>query len=431
MIQNIKKNFIEYFVIFLVRVFASIASLLVTILISRLMDVDQVGLYFISFSFLIILSSIALLGLADSFIRFISSFLAERNWEVVKGIFVTGTVSSLIFSTLILLIVFFLSEKIVYFLKIEERLVDILKITAITIPLYAINQLVGSAFQGKQMFKSSIFFKNISIPLIFACQLVINYFIGYDLNAYIAVSLYFFSCLISVSISMISWFSEPRLKKIKPNYKYSVDLKNSAFPLWISSFMIISLEWLPIILASNYISTNEIALLSISQRVAVLLSFLLIVVNLIAAPKFAASFKLGNYSELKSIALSCNRILILLGTPLFIFMLVFPEIILSIFGEEYKNAKYLLIILVLGQYINVITGSVGFLLMMTGHENDLKNVTIFSLALCLTLTVLLSKIYGVMGTAISIAFAMAIQNLILVYYVKIRLGFNTLNYFKM
>ena len=100
---------------------------------------------------------------------------------------------------------------------------------------------------------------------------------------------------------------------------------------------------------------------------------------------------------------------------------------MGLFGEQYKQGANLLRILVIGQFINVITGSVGFLLNMTGFEKDMRNIVFLSGAIALLLNFILIPIYGVTGAAIATSIAIALQSLFAVYMVRRRLGFNTLN----
>ena len=83
-----------------------------------------------------------------------------------------------------------------------------------------------------------------------------------------------------------------------------------------------------------------------------------------------------------------------------------------------------------GQVINVITGSVGYLLNMTGHEKDMRNVVLFSGPLAIVLAFSLTSHFGLMGAAYATAISVATQNLLAVWMVKKRLGFNTLNIFR-
>jgi O-antigen/teichoic acid export membrane protein len=84
----------------------------------------------------------------------------------------------------------------------------------------------------------------------------------------------------------------------------------------------------------------------------------------------------------------------------------------------------------LGQAVNVITGSVGYLLTMSGNERDLRFVTILSGITVVILTCTLTPLYGAIGATVATAFSLAMQNLMAVYFVKKRLGFNTLRFWQ-
>ena len=76
------------------------------------------------------------------------------------------------------------------------------------------------------------------------------------------------------------------------------------------------IEWFGTIVAGVYVPPDEIALLAIAQRIAIAASFLLIIVNLIAASKFSASFQLGNFDELRKLCLICIRLMVLVAIPI-------------------------------------------------------------------------------------------------------------------
>jgi O-antigen/teichoic acid export membrane protein len=96
---------------------------------------------------------------------------------------------------------------------------------------------------------------------------------------------------------------------------------------------------------------------------------------------------------------------------------------MQLFGKEFTAAAPLLVALSLGQLVNVATGSVGFLLLMSGHEKTMKYITIVSGVISITLLVTLSQWYGVLGAAWAMAIGLAIQNLAALYFVKRHLGF--------
>ena len=59
-------------------------------------------------------------------------------------------------------------------------------------------------------------------------------------------------------------------------------------------------------------------------------------------------------------------------------MVLFSGVIMRFFGAGFESGAGLLVIIAVGQLINVATGSVSFLLNMTGHERDMRNVTMLS-----------------------------------------------------
>ena len=65
---------------------------------------------------------------------------------------------------------------------------------------------------------------------------------------------------------------------------------------------------------------------------------------------------------------------------------------------------------------------------MTGHENDMRNIRIFSLLIAFFFGSFLISLYGALGAAISTTLALSVQNLLAAYFVKIRLGWNPLKF---
>ena len=86
----------------------------------------------------------------------------------------------------------------------------------------------------------------------------------------------------------------------------------------------------------------------------------------------------------------------------------------------------MLVVLAIGQFINVSTGSVGFVLIMAGNERLARNNTLLAATVSLVLNVLLIPPLGALGAAIATAASIASLNLSAAYLVKRRLGILTI-----
>jgi len=189
-------------------------------------------------------------------------------------------------------------------------------------------------------------------------------------------------------------------------------------------------QWSAPIIIGVYLVAEQVAYFSVAQRIVLLTSFILMVVNLVVAPKFADFKAKNDIDGIRKTALFSVRLLVLSAMPIALFMLLLPEFLMGLFGEQFKQGALILQVLVLGQAINVITGSVGFLLMMSGNERDMRFVTIISGCGVLISVPIFTQLFGAIGAASATAFFISLQNLLAVYFVRKRLGFNTLKFWQ-
>ncbi len=145
-------------------------------------------------------------------------------------------------------------------------------------------------------------------------------------------------------------------------------------------------------------------------------------VNLLFAPKFA-----GLYAQQRKVELQRTARSAAWGATVFMLITVLPlaifgKPILRCFGEEFSAGYPILLVLLAGVAVNASCGSVGCMLHMTGHQRDISIAAIFALCLNLLLNLLFVPRYGILGTAIANAVAIAVCNLLMLLFVRWRLG---------
>ena len=83
---------------------------------------------------------------------------------------------------------------------------------------------------------------------------------------------------------------------------------------------------------------------------------------------------------------------------------------LVVVGDEFVVARWALVALVLGQLVNVGAGSVGYLLIMTGHQIPCARVFFASAVVNVILNAIAIPRFGILGAAIATAFSMMLWN---------------------
>ena len=111
-------------------------------------------------------------------------------------------------------------------------------------------------------------------------------------------------------------------------------------------------------------------------------------------------------------------------------MILYADFLMSLFGEEFINSSHILKILIIGQGINLVTGSVGYILLMTGNESDMRFITLVSGSLLIIFLPIFTFVYGLIGAAWVATLCRSVQSLLPVYFINKRLGFNTLLFWK-
>jgi O-antigen/teichoic acid export membrane protein len=405
----------------LVKLLAAISVFLMNLVVARNLGVAESGLFFLAMTCVVILSAISRLGLDNSVVRFVaSSFVGSNNfsaYSVYQKAIKWATISGIIWLALLLLT----NDLITKTIFNQNGFGDVLYIMVFAIPIIGLYTLHGYALQGIKKVVQSMMTLNVIAPISLLLLIV-----AFNVSTAAQVAyLYIASTLIALSFGVFWWKICYKKEPHKTNFP-SKDLLSSCLPLLGVAIANQLILWSSQLMLGVWGSAEDVALFSVAQRTAMLTSFVLVAINAIAAPKFSTLYKSGDMENLRLVSLMSTRLMVIFSMPVLTVMLFFPEVILSLFGKEYKNADTTLMILAFGQFINVSTGSVGYLLTMSGNERLLQRNLIIGAGLSITLGITLIPLYGLIGGAIATAIGVASQNLLGVVQVRKKLGFNTM-----
>lgn len=410
---------------FLLKASGAFLGFLMNFLIAKSLDSANAGLFFLAFTICTSVATLSTLGLPLAFVRYIGSYHKVGQRSIIKGIFISGIRASAIVSTAIAIGIFVMDDLISEVVFSKPELSMFIKGMSLSIPMITCYLLVSYAFQGIQKTSVSIFFQNIISQILFVIPVGFCLWLGIMLDASSIVGVFTFVACFTCVLAILRW-SREAFRGVDAQYDSSSNLFSSAKQLWITMLMATLVQYSGQITTGIFLSANDVAYFSVAQRVAMLAGFVLMAVNTIAAPRFASVGDNFNIDELRLLAQKSSRIMVTIACPILIILMIFPKEVLGLFGDEYRSADSILRILAVGNFINVITGSVGNLLIMTGYEKDMKNIVLLSGPLAVLASLVLTPVYGLIGAAIATGLALSCQNILAFYMVKKRLGINTL-----
>jgi O-antigen/teichoic acid export membrane protein len=404
-----------------IRVLGAGMAFIFNLIIARQLGAEQAGYFFLSLAVAMLLSAVARLGFDNTVLRFTGA--NAKNGVTVKYLLNFALKYSFPVASITALALYFLAPFIANSLFEKPLMEQSLQYIAPAIVGLSVVAVVAMSLQARHKLLASIPCQNIAHLLL--CGAVV---LALNINTAKLVGLYL-SLSLGVTASFFYWLAIKNLNT-SGDLVNANELWQSARPNWVIILMSQAVQWSAPIIIGVYLVAEQVAYFSVAQRIALLTSFILMAVNLVVAPKFADFKAKNDIDGIRKTALFSVRLLVLSAMPIVLFMLLLPEFLMGLFGEQFKQGAIILQILVLGQAINVITGSVGFLLMMSGNERDMRFVTIISGCGVLISVPIFTQLFGAIGAASATAFFISLQNLLAVYFVKKRLGFNTLKFWQ-
>ena len=404
-----------------VKASAAFIAFFLTVAITRLLGASESGLFLLAISILSFGSVFFRLGLDNVIVRLIGG---SKGATDSIGAMSTALIWSLLSAITVTLFITLTSESIAVHLFEKPEFANVLLIMIWALPFMVVFMLLGFGFQAFYRVIAATFFQNLGISFFFLCLIGIIYFAGYtpDLNAAYISYFYVGSAVAVCFVALIMWHRQ--IKGAWGSFRFkNHDMWRSSSNLWAATTMSLAVQWSGVLIAGALVSSSEVAYLTAAQRTAMLTSFVLMVVNMVVAPRYALLWKENKISEIQRLARWSTRGMILLVLPIIAIMLFLPDFIMGLFGDEFAVAGNLLVIMAIGQFINVATGSVGYLLNMSGHERDFRRVTMFAGPLTIILSYFFVVQWGVIGAAVATAVGLSLQNVGALFMVRKRLGF--------
>lgn len=202
-----------------------------------------------------------------------------------------------------------------------------------------------------------------------------------------------------------------------------------SLPMLMTSTMSLVIGQAGVLMLGIFKTEAEVGLYAMAVKLATLTAFILYAVNSMAGPKFSELFHSNRMEELFYVAKKSAKLIFWSTVPILAGLVLLGKQVLHIaFGSEFAVAYPALVLLVLGQFANSISGATGLFMNMTGNQNIIRNIMFIVVFINLGLNWFLIPIYGILGAAISAMVSIAGWNMAALIYIKVKFG-RSIGYF--
>ena len=348
------------------------------------------------------------LGLNQTVIRRISAAKALGTPQEIDHISMIAMALPL-FSWCLAFFGYLLFKGITYSHLSENIFVNTFGIVLVfSLPLIIL-RILTSIYNGLEQNNNQAFFEKILFPTLFIISACLINFYNNDIDSDTLFIVYGLTLLTSAILSLATMFTK-NINIQKVSISEADGMKSSMIPNWFTSQANIAADWGIIMLSSFLLASKDVAVLAVCQRVLALVPFILDMIITISAPIFSRNTVLFGISASLRIYFKILAICVLTAIILGIFMWSLTPNILSFFGQSSGDAERIFKIMLIGYLSNLLVGPAGNFLIMTGHENTQKNITMASALFVISFSFCASQLIGLEGFAWAIFCGFIMQN---------------------
>lgn len=398
---------------------------LVDVFLAQWMGKTEFGIYVYVISWSLLLAIPAGLGLPQAVLRFISEYKVQENWRSLLGI-VWGSLQLTLLASL--LVCFGCTGGILLLTHLGWLTYSIvpLLIGVGMIPLQALVKLQLDLARAID----DIVLAYAPSRLIWPVLVLLGGFLLLETHHSLSSSLMIglASLMLFAALLFQFWLLQEKINRdiepVDPVYSWREWIEVSLSVL-IQVGILDLLDRTDILMIGSWLGPEEAGIYSAAVRTALWVTFILQTVNMVAAPAFATLYAQKDLKGLQNIVSTVAIWIFGSSVTVALLLCVFARPILGMFGSEFMAASWDLRILILGQLVNCLCGSVGYLMVMTGHQKQSMKVFAWSAAINIVGNAIAIPLFGRVGAAIATSLTMIVWNIWLSVLVVKYIGIHT------
>lgn len=387
---------------FLLRLIGAILTYVSTILVVNYYGVEGSGDFFSILALWVIIYGVGKFGMDTISLRYISA--AETSEKPgLSGYFLKKSIVNLsIYMFFLITLGFFLEEG---FIDLDAKFQSVWWAAVWASPSTILIFIMASCIQGRGQISLATLSNGVLISSFFVLLLWIFSPEIWHGDLYIIANLLALSVVVTIFLTKKEFWKIDFKLNMAERY-----INRSSLRLTISTMLTLLNVWLGQLVVFAYFLDYEKTLFGIGDRTSKLFMILLMAINAVMAPMISRMWASGDYillvKILKKIVLSMSCV----GLVAMFVVINSADSILWIFGISNPLASQILIILCIGQLVNLATGPSVFMLTMTGNESLLLYTQIIVLSV-FSLMLYFSVQIGLLAVAISQSFTIAAYNI--------------------
>lgn len=396
-------------IFFLGTLFSVATAYIFKIYLARVLGARDLGIYALGMTLVGFISIFNGLGLPQSAVRYVASYVAARKFRQLHALLWRGAVMLITVNALFAAIFLAFGRWFAIRFYHSSDLASYLPWFALTMVTGAVTFFYGKVLAGyRDLGRRTVITNFVGSPLMMLLT-VLLVARGFGLRGYLMAQIFSAAVVCLLLLWAVRQLTPAcaRFFAIRFSFIRGVGLEREVWSFSAAMLGIGLMEFLMIqvdkVALGFYRGAREVGIYSVAAAVVAYVPLALSSVNQIFSPTISDLHTRGEYNLLGRLFQSITKWVIGLTLPLACTIIIFARPLMRIFGPDFEAGWPILIIGTLGQLVNCGVGSVGFLLLMSGNEKRLIKVQTVMATVMVVLSAALVPLWGIVGASVAAA----------------------------
>ncbi len=371
------------------------------IALARLLGPEAFGLYAIGWNLLRIVGILAPSGLQNGVVHFGMQYWRKDN-PALRSILTRSVLLSFAIGWGITGVLLILAPWITAGLFKEPEFLPLFRIFALMLPFMGALSVTANATRITKRMIFAMASEQVGQGTLNLILFIALYLIGWHLLGAIVATVVSFAAAFSLSLYFL-WrlfapvFTEPSRSAISTRALLAYSL-----PTALASMFGVIINRVDRLFLGYYWPSEEVGVYQAAAQLSVILAMILNAFNMILMPMIAEQYHKRDMKQLEELYRVNTKwgIYCVVPVALVIFFAA-GDVMTVLFGSQYTRGAAALLILTVGQFINIATGATGIILVMTGRQTAWLRLSMLIVVVNLTLNLALIPTWGMNGAAVA------------------------------
>ncbi|RBI61644.1 polysaccharide biosynthesis protein [halophilic archaeon] len=378
------------------------------VIIARGLGTDALGLF--AFGMIVMKASgiPARLGLDNAAQKYIPIYQRDDDHSKIAGVALTAVVAPLVVGTAIAGVLYIGANQ--YASVLDADFGPTTQLFLVGIPLFSVMMVGMSVTRSFKETKYSVYVREFGQSGTAVVLVAVGAFVLNDVRAVIAG--YLASLLVGSALAVYYIVDLGAIRRhVSPAFE-TKKIFTYSLPVVAVAVTQYFISWTDILMLGAFVSPSKVGWYQAAFQTSVLLAVVLQAVNTIFPTLAADFYHDGQHERLERTYTVVTKWVAYLTVLGFLFLVVYDDEILSIFGAATPAATTTLLILGFGQMFKAAIGPAGFFLSMSEYERlEAVNTTLVCLVNVGLNFVLIGE-YGIVGAAMATGTSLALLNVL-------------------